>query len=177
MNQADLDRLSSGIRDVHDFPKEGIVFKDITTVLSDPELFHLAISGLIETAGDVKIDKVVGIDARGFIFGAALADRIGAGFVPMRKKGKLPWQTIGKAFALEYGEDEIELHKDALHEGENVLLVDDLLATGGTAGAAVQLINQLGANLIAVSFFIELEFLNGRENIGDDVRIEALLKY
>ncbi len=177
MNQADLDRLSTGIRDVPDFPKPGILFKDITTVLSDPELFRLAITGLIETAGDVKIDKVVGIDARGFIFGAAVADRIGAGFVPMRKKGKLPWQTIGKAFALEYGEDEIELHKDALHEGENVLLVDDLLATGGTAGAAVQLINQLGANLVAVSFFIELEFLNGRDNLGEDVRIEAVLKY
>ncbi|NNE93610.1 MAG: adenine phosphoribosyltransferase [Verrucomicrobiales bacterium] len=177
MNASDLDRLSSAVRDVPDFPKDGILFKDITTLLADGELFRLSIAGLIETAGENKVDKVIGIDARGFIFGAAVADRIGAGFVPMRKKGKLPWQTIGMAYALEYGEAEIELHKDSLSAGENILLVDDLLATGGTAGAAIKLVRELGANLIAASFLIELEGLNGRDVIGEGVRIESLLKY
>lgn len=157
--------LHDAIRDVVDFPQPGIIFKDITPILSDAKLFHQSIDLLCETAGGAKIDKVVGIDARGFIFAAAVADRLGAGFVPVRKKGKLPWKTCQAAYTLEYGEAVIELHEDAIAPGENVLLVDDLLATGGTAAAALSLLNGLGANLIAVSFLIELTFLNGREKL------------
>jgi len=127
----------AAVRDVVDFPKPGIVFKDITPILADGKLFREAISLLCKTAGDVKIDKVVGIDARGFIFAAAVADRLGAGFVPVRKKGKLPWKTRQTAYSLEYGESIVELHEDAVKPGETILLVDDLLATGGTAAAAV----------------------------------------
>ncbi|MES2659381.1 MAG: adenine phosphoribosyltransferase [Verrucomicrobiota bacterium] len=156
------DLLRAAIRDVVDFPKPGIVFKDITPVLADGELFRTSISLLCETAGGAKIDKVVGIDARGFIFAAAVADRLGAGFVPVRKKGKLPWKTRQTAYSLEYGESIVELHEDAVKPGESVLLVDDLLATGGTAAAAVKLLDELGANIVAISVLIELEFLAGR---------------
>ena len=159
------DALLAAIRDVVDFPKPGIVFKDITPVLADGELFRHAIDLLVATAGGAKIDKVVGIDARGFIFAAAVADRLGAGFVPVRKKGKLPWKTRQAAYALEYGESIIELHEDAISPGQSVLLVDDLLATGGTAAAAVKLLDEMGANIIAISFLIELAFLNGREKL------------
>lgn len=159
------DSLRAAIRDVVDFPKPGIVFKDITPVLADGALFRESITLLCETAGGVKIDKVVGIDARGFIFAAAVADRLGAGFVPIRKKGKLPWKTRTTAYSLEYGESVVELHEDAVLPGETVLLVDDLLATGGTAAAAVKLLDELGANLIGISVLIELGFLNGREKL------------
>ena len=168
--------LRSAVRDVADFPKPGILFKDITPILSDPALFRESIKLLCDTAGGMKIDKVVGIDARGFIFAAAVADRLNAGFVPIRKAGKLPWQTRGLAYSLEYGESVVEIHEDALAAGENVLLVDDLLATGGTAAAAIQLIDGLGANLVAASFLIELAGLNGRKLLGEH-RIEAILTY
>ncbi len=168
--------LHAAIRDVVDFPKPGIVFKDITPVLADGELFRTAISLLRETTGDAKIDKVVGIDARGFIFAAAVADRIGAGFVPVRKKGKLPWKTRQTSYSLEYGESIVELHEDAVLPGESVLLVDDLLATGGTAAAAVKLLDELGANIIAVSVLIELEFLNGRSKLPNHP-LHSILKY
>lgn len=157
--------LRASIRDVVDFPKPGIIFKDITPVLADGRLFHTSISLLCKTAGDTKIDKVVGIDARGFIFAAAVADRLGAGFVPVRKKGKLPWKTRQTAYSLEYGESIVELHEDAIAPGESVLVVDDLLATGGTAAAAVKLLDELGANIIAISVLIELEFLAGRSKL------------
>lgn len=160
------DSIRAAIRDVVDFPQPGIVFKDITPVLADAKLFHDSISLLCETAGSVKIDKVVGIDARGFIFAAAVADRLGAGFVPVRKMGKLPWKTHQTAYSLEYGEATVELHQDAILPGESVLLVDDLLATGGTAAAAVELLDQLGANIVAISVLIELSFLKGREKLG-----------
>jgi adenine phosphoribosyltransferase len=176
MNDADRQRLYDAIRDVPDFPKPGIVFKDITPVLGDGELFRLAVDSLIETAGDAKIDKIVGIDARGFIFGAAAAMKLGIGFVPVRKKGKLPWETEACAYSLEYGEAEIEVHRDAVHEGEKILLVDDLLATGGTAAAAVELLRRLGCDLLGATFLIELKFLNGRAAVGD-VPISALLEY
>lgn len=156
------DLIRAAIRDVVDFPKPGIVFKDITPVLADGKLFHESISLFCATAGDVKIDKVVGIDARGFIFAAAVADRLGAGFVPVRKKGKLPWKTRETAYSLEYGESIVELHEDAVAPGESVLLVDDLLATGGTAAAAVKLLDELGANLVGIAVLIELGFLEGR---------------
>ena len=148
------------------FPKQGIVFKDITPVLSRTgKLFHQAVSLLCETTGGVKIDKIVGIDARGFIFPAAVADRLGAGFVQLEKKGKLPWKTRQTSYSLEYGEAIVELHEDAVAPGENILLVDDLLATGGTAAAAVKLLDGLGANLVGVSVLIELAFLHGRARL------------
>lgn len=168
--------LRSAIRDVVDFPQPGIVFKDITPVLADGKLFSEAISLLCETAGGVKIDKVVGIDARGFIFAAAVADRLGAGFIPVRKKGKLPWKTHEAAYSLEYGENIVELHQDAIHPGETVLLVDDLLATGGTAAAAVKLLDALGANLVGISVLIELSFLDGREKLAPHT-VNSIITY
>ena len=168
--------LNAAIRDVPNFPKEGILFKDITPVLGDAELFKASMDLLAETAQGEKIDKVVGIDARGFIFAAGVAQLLGAGFVPIRKKGKLPWTTHKMAYSLEYGEDCVEIHKDAIKPGEKVLLVDDLLATGGTAAAAIKLLKVLDADLIATSFLIELEALNGRALI-DSPRTEAILTY
>lgn len=171
-----LEQLRDAIRDVEDFPKEGIVFKDITPILGDAVLFRGSIDLLCETAGGVKVDKVVGIDARGFIFAAAVADRLGAGFVPVRKKGKLPWNCREEAYALEYGEAVVEIHEDAVRPGENILLVDDLLATGGTASAAVRLLEGLGADIIAISFLIELSFLGGRGKLPAD-KVRAILHY
>jgi adenine phosphoribosyltransferase len=159
------DKLRAAVRDVVDFPKPGIVFKDITPILADGKLFRESVSLLCETAGGAKIDKVVGIDARGFIFASAVADRLGIGFVPVRKKGKLPWKTRQTAYALEYGESIVELHEDAVKPGESVLLVDDLLATGGTAAAAVKLLDELGADLVGISVLIELSFLAGRTKL------------
>ena len=157
--------LRSAVRDVIDFPQPGIIFKDITPILANSALFRESISLLCDTTGGTKIDKVVGIDARGFIFAAAVADRLGAGFVPVRKKGKLPWKTLQTSYSLEYGDAIVELHQDAIKPGETILLVDDLLATGGTAAAAVELLDQLGANLLGISVLIELSFLNGREKL------------
>ncbi len=168
--------LRSAVRDVVDFPKPGIIFKDITPILSNGALFRRSIDLLCETTGGVKIDKVVGIDARGFIFAAAVADRLGAGFVPVRKKGKLPWETLEASYALEYGESILQLHRDAVLPGESILLVDDLLATGGTAAAAVKLLDELGANLIGISVLIELGFLNGREKLLPHT-VNAILTY
>ena len=177
MEQASLDKLAAGIRDVADFPKPGILFKDITPVLNDPDLWDISMTALIETAGDMHIDRIVGIDARGFIFGAAVADRLRAGFVPIRKKGKLPYKSLSKAYVLEYGEEIIEVHEDAIAPGENVLLVDDLLATGGTAAAAADLVRRLGGNMVAFSFPIELSFLGGRNNLPGDIPVHAIIKY
>jgi adenine phosphoribosyltransferase len=162
---SDLQRLRTGIRDVPDFPKPGILFKDITPVLADPELFRLAIDCFIEATRAAGVEKVVGIDARGFLFGAAVAYDLGLGFVPVRKKGKLPYQCQSAAYTLEYGEAVVEMHSDALRPGERVVLIDDLLATGGTAAAAVKLIEQMGAVLVEAQFLIELEFLHGRANL------------
>ncbi len=177
MNERHLSRIRDAIRDVHDFPKPGIVFKDITPVLSNGELFRLAIDEFLAAVGTEKPDKIVGIDARGFIFGAALADRTGAGFVPVRKKGKLPWQTHGASYSLEYGEAHVEIHRDAVHPGEKVVVVDDLLATGGTAGAALKLIQQLGGEILCATFLIELAFLGGRANLDPSIRAVALVTY
>lgn len=160
-----LHDLRAAVRDVIDFPQPGIVFKDITPILANPDLFRESISLLCQTAGNAKIDKVVGIDARGFIFAAAVADRLGAGFVPVRKKGKLPWKTHQTSYALEYGEAIVELHEDAVQPGESVLIVDDLLATGGTAAAAVKLLAELGAHIVGISVLIELNFLHGRNKL------------
>ena len=177
MIPADLSRLRSAIRDVPDFPQPGVVFKDITPVLSDSELLKLAVDAMEELAGAHRIDKIVGIDARGFIFGAMLAARIGCGFIPARKKGKLPWRTRGVDYSLEYGKASMEIHEDAIRPGENVLLADDLLATGGTAGAALQLIHDLQANMLGAVFFIELSFLHGRERVEKFGPVKSVLSF
>ena len=161
----DLLRLRAGIRDVPDFPKPGILFKDITPVLADAALFHVAIDCFVEATKAAGVEKVVGIDARGFLFGAAVAYSLGIGFVPVRKKGKLPYQCESAAYTLEYGEAVVEMHRDALRPGERVVLIDDLLATGGTAAAAIELIHKMGAVLVEAQFLIELEFLKGRSNL------------
>ena len=168
--------IRDNIRDVLDFPKPGIVFKDISPILADPALLKHSMNLLTATAGDTKIDKVVGIDARGFIFAAPVALNLDAGFIPIRKPGKLPWETNRMAYSLEYGENIVEIHKDAILPGENVLLIDDLLATGGTAAAAIKLINELGANLIGASFLIELSALNGRDLLGN-TPINSIISY
>jgi adenine phosphoribosyltransferase len=169
--------LRAAMRDVPDFPQRGIVFKDITPLLADPDLWDRCMSALVQTARGEQVDKVVGIDARGFIFAAVVADRLEAGFIPIRKKGKLPWRTIGVAYDLEYGSNHIEMHEDAIRPGDRVLLVDDVLATGGTAAAALYLVRQAGGILVAASFLVELGFLNGRAKLPSDVRVESVLVY
>ena len=170
-------RLRAAVRDVPDFPKPGIIFKDITPILADAELFRASIDGFCDLAAGLKVDKVVGIDARGFIFGGAVAVRLGAGFVPMRKRGKLPWITESASYALEYGEAVLEVHRDAVAPGESVLLVDDLLATGGTSAAALTLVDRLGGNVVGVHFLIELAFLEGRKMLACAAPVESLIRY
>lgn len=159
------------IRTVKDFPKKGIMFRDITTLLKTPKGLKTSFNALLKFTEGLKIDKVVGIESRGFMLGAMLAERLNAGFVPIRKPGKLPAETVKEEYSLEYGTDAIEIHKDAIEPGESILLHDDLLATGGTAKAAVNLIEKLGGKIVQVSFIIELSFLNGREKLKEyDVR-------
>ena len=168
--------LAAAIRDVVDFPKPGIIFKDITPILADAELLRLSIDLLSAPLMADPPSKIVGIDARGFIFGAAVAARLGVGFIPVRKKGKLPYTTKSVAYALEYGEAVVEMHTDAIAPGEKVALVDDLLATGGTAAAAVELIQDAGGVVQAAIFLIELDFLKGRERL-QSVSVESFLHY
>src|SRR6266478_3923892 len=160
-----MDSLKAKIREIPDFPKAGILFYDVTTLLQDPAGFRAAIDSLATPFKDQGIDLVVGIESRGFIFGSAVADRIGAGFSPVRKPGKLPSQTVSCTYDLEYGTDCLEIHDDAVREGQRVLIVDDLLATGGTARAATDLVKQLGGEVHALSFLIELVALNGRAKL------------
>jgi adenine phosphoribosyltransferase len=171
-----LDRLRAGIRDVPDFPKKGIIFKDITPILSDRALFRASIDLFLEQCRGKKIDKVVGIDARGFLFGSTVAYELGVGFVPIRKRGKLPYKTEVAKYSLEYGEAEMEMHIDAMMRGERVVLVDDLLATGGTSAAAATLIAKVGGELLEAQFLIELEFLNGRKQL-EPTPVISFLKY
>ncbi len=166
MSSAKLEELRAGVRDVPDFPKKGIVFKDITPILSDGQLFRTSIDVFLEHCRGKSIDKVVGIDARGFLFGSAVAYELGVGFVPIRKRGKLPFKTEIAKYSLEYGEAEMEMHIDAMAPGEKVVLVDDLLATGGTSAAAAALIKKVGGELTEAIFLIELEFLKGREKLA-----------
>ncbi len=168
--------LKSRIRDIPDFPKPGIVFKDITTLLQDFDAFQLSINMLAKQHQNNKIDKVAGIEARGFIFGAAVAYAMNTGFIIIRKPGKLPYQTVKQTYELEYGSDEIEIHEDAIKSGERILLVDDLLATGGTMAAAAELIRKIGGEIVGISFVIELTFLHGREKL-EDYNIHSLIKY
>ena len=169
-----LERLKKAIRDVPDFPREGILFKDITPVLQDGELFRDAIDLFVERYRDSGIEKVVGIEARGFLFASALGYRLGCGVIPVRKPGKLPYETERASYRLEYGEDSVEIHRDAVRSGEKVLLIDDLLATGGTMAAALDLVERLGGEVFEIAFFIELEFLNGRERLRPKAVFSAL---
>ncbi len=171
-----LDKLRAGVRDVPDFPKKGIIFKDITPILSSGPLFRASIDAFLERCRNQKVDKIVGIDARGFLFGSAVAYELGVGFVPIRKRGKLPFKTEIAKYSLEYGEAEMEMHIDALVPGEKVILVDDLLATGGTSAAAAVLIAKVGGQLIEAQFLIELEFLNGREKLAP-TPVVSFLRY
>lgn len=171
-----VEEVRAAVRDVPDFPKRGIVFKDITPVLSDPVLFRASIDLFLERCRGLKIDKIVGIDARGFLFGSAVAYELGLGFVPIRKRGKLPYRTETAKYSLEYGEAEMEMHVDAMSVGERIVLVDDLLATGGTSAAAAVLIRKAGGQLLEAQFLIELESLHGRKRL-QPTPVTAFLKY
>jgi adenine phosphoribosyltransferase len=165
MDQPRTTDLRASIRSIPDYPTPGIMFRDITTLLGDARAFRRAVDELVHPYAGGKVDKVAGIEARGFILGGAVAHQLSAGFVPIRKKGKLPHKTVRVSYLLEYGSDEIEMHADALVKGERVVLVDDLIATGGTAGAAVELLRQLGAEVIAACFIIDLPELGGAEKL------------
>ncbi len=165
LSSSDKEIIQSSIRTIPDFPKPGIMFKDITTLLNNPTALNKLMEHLKERYSSYGLDYIAGIESRGFIFGAMLADRLGIGFVPIRKKGKLPYTTVAQKYALEYGFDEVEIHIDAFKEGSKVLLVDDLIATGGTAKAAVELIDQVGAECVECCFVMELTFLNGKDGI------------
>ena len=166
MNPATIEKLRGAIRDVADFPKPGIVFKDITPVLCDGDLFRTAIDLFLERCSECEPDKIVCIDARGFLFGSVVAYELGIGLVPIRKKGKLPYKTESAAYTLEYGEAEMEMHIDSIEKGERIVLIDDLLATGGTSASAVTLVQKVGGELVEAQFLIELEFLHGREKLA-----------
>ena len=168
--------LKNRIRHVPDFPKPGILFYDITTLLRDPVGFRTALEAITRPFEGQGIDLVVGIESRGFILGGAVADRLGAGFVPVRKKGKLPAETVRATYLLEYGSDSLEIHRDAVTDGQNVLIVDDLLATGGTARAVVDLVKQLGGTVHGVAFLIELRALGGRAQLEGE-RLVTVLSY
>jgi adenine phosphoribosyltransferase len=176
MSADTVEKLRAAVRDVPDFPKKGIVFKDITPILSDPTLFRASIDLFLEQCRGRSIDKVVGIDARGFLFGSTVAYELGVGFVPIRKRGKLPYRTEIAKYSLEYGEAEMEMHIDGIRAGERVVLLDDLLATGGTSAAAAVLIRKAGGHLLEAQFLIELQFLHGR-NLLEPTPVTSFLKY
>lgn len=174
-NQMDLREL---IRNIPDYPKEGIMFRDITTLIADPKGLRAAIDELIWPFLKTDIHYVAGIEARGFILGGAVAHELGLGFVPIRKKGKLPWKTIGKEYSLEYGVDTVEIHADAIGKGDRILLIDDLIATGGTASAAIDLIEETGGEMVAAAFVVDLPDLGGSQKLKDKgVKVHTLLEY
>jgi len=168
--------LEKSIRNIPDFPKPGILFRDVTTLMQNKPAFKKSIDLLAKKYKGKKIDKVVGVEARGFIFGAALAHKLGAGFVPVRKKGKLPYKTISTTYELEYGTDTLEIHKDAITSGEKILIIDDLLATGGTVKAVVELVKQLQGKITGIGFIIELVDLHGRDKLKD-YPLYSLIKF
>ncbi len=168
--------LKDLIRSVPNFPKEGIIFKDITTLLKDPNGYKEALNQLVKLAEKKEVTKVIGIESRGFIFGGALAEKLNAGFIPIRKPGKLPAAKVSESYVLEYGTDSIEIHKDAIQPGDKILLHDDLLATGGTMKAACNLVEKLGAEVVQISFLIELTFLNGRSKF-ENYDLHSLIQY
>lgn len=170
--------LRDAIRNIPDYPKPGIMFRDITTLLGDPRAFRRAVDELVQPFAGTKIEKVAGIEARGFILGGAVAHQLSAGFVPIRKKGKLPHETVSIAYSLEYGVDEMEVHRDAVLAGEKVILVDDLIATGGTACAAAQLLRNLGAEVVAACFIVDLPDLGGRAKLeAMNVPVRVLVEF
>ena len=162
-----MEGIKDKIRTIPDYPKKGILFRDITTLLLDPRGFRKTVDELVQAHAGVRIDKVAGIEARGFILGGAVAHQLSIGFIPVRKRGKLPWQTIGQEYALEYGTDQVEIHIDAVEQGDNILLVDDLIATGGTAEAAIKLIQRAGGTVVGCSFIVDLPELGGRRRIEE----------
>lgn len=168
--------IKKAIRDVPNFPKDGVIFKDITTLLTQGDLFRKVVDEIASRSKSKKIEKIIGIESRGFIFGAAIAYKLGAGIIPVRKKGKLPCKTVTATYQLEYGTDQLEMHEDALKPGTRVLVVDDLLATGGTAKATAELVQKLRGNLVGYAFLIELEFLKGRQNLNG-YEVLSLIKY
>jgi adenine phosphoribosyltransferase len=173
-----MNDLSKAIRTIRDYPKPGILFRDITTLLGDAKAFRRAVDELTQPWAGSKIDKVAGIEARGFILGGAVAHQLSAGFVPVRKKGKLPHATVSIAYSLEYGLDEMEMHQDALKPGERVILIDDLIATGGTAEGAVKLLRKLGADVVAACFVIDLPDLGGAQKLRNlGVSVHALVAF
>ena len=170
--------LRETIRTIPNYPKPGIMFRDITTLLGNARAFRRAVDEMVQPYAGIRIDKVAGIEARGFILGGAVAHQLSTGFLPIRKKGKLPYKTIGQDYSLEYGIDTIEIHEDAIKPGENVVIVDDLIATGGTAEAAVKLLRQLGANVLAACFVIDLPALGGAERLRKlDVPVRTLISF
>lgn len=171
-----VDDLKNAIRDIPDFPKKGIVFKDITTLLADAKSFHRMVDLLAHRYLDKKIDQVVGVEARGFILGAALAYKLGTGITLVRKPGKLPYKTVCKSYELEYGTDTLEIHEDAFQKGDRVVVADDLLATGGTVSTVVSLVEQLGAEVVECAFLAELEFLKGRDRLPKG-KVFSLLRF
>jgi adenine phosphoribosyltransferase len=167
--------LASHLRDVPDFPQRGIVFKDLTPLLADVDAFRYAVDAIADHAAGLTVDKVVGIEARGFIFAAAVAYRLGAGFVPVRKPGKLPWKTVRETYELEYGADALEVHDDGIAPGDSVYVVDDVLATGGTAAATCRLVDHLGGLIAGLAFVVELGFLGGRAKLPEQHDVLALI--
>jgi len=176
VDHLDLDLLRSRVRDIVDYPSPGITFRDITPLLGDAAAFSSTIDGLVAAYSGVTVDRVVGVEARGFVFGAAVALRLGAGFVPVRKAGKLPWAVVREEYELEYGTDKLEIHRDAIHPDERILIVDDVLATGGTALATATLVETLGGVTAGFAFLLEIEGLNGRSKLGER-QVSSLLTY
>jgi adenine phosphoribosyltransferase len=172
----DNNKLKQMIREVQDFPKKGVGFKDITPILQDPKAYVYSVDELAKLYEGIDVDIVVGPEARGFIYGAPLAYALKVGFVPVRKEGKLPAEVVRVEYELEYGTNVVEMHKDSIKPGQKVLVVDDLLATGGTAVAAIKLVEKLGGQVVGVAFIIELEFLNGRDNL-EGYRVDSLIKF
>ena len=161
------DYIKSKVRSIPDWPIEGVIFRDITTLLQDPKAHREICTIFYDRYANKEIDKIVGIDARGFLFGSVLAYKLDVGFIPIRKKGKLPYKTIGESYSLEYGEETVEIHEDAISTGERVVIIDDLMATGGTIAAAVNLVEKLGGDIIECAFVVELPDLNGKEKLGN----------
>lgn len=171
-----MDNVKQAIRDIPDFPKEGIIFKDITPVLQDGDIFRQAVDALAEQFADQQIDVIVGVESRGFIFASALSYKLGAGLVIVRKPGKLPYKTYQETYELEYGTDSLEIHQDAIKPGQKVLIVDDLLATGGTVKATADLLKKFDATIVGIGFLIELAFLNGKEKL-QGYNVKSLITY
>ncbi len=178
MNRSLTETLLQTIRTIPDYPKPGILFRDITTLLSNPKAFRRAVDELVHPYAGTKVDQIAGVEARGFILGGAVAHQLSAGFVPIRKKGKLPYETVRVSYSLEYGFDEMEMHKDAISPGQTVILVDDLIATGGTAEGAIKLLRQMGAEIVAACFVIDLPDLGGSRKIEAlDVPVRTLVEF